>query len=131
MGRNRNGQLVLFLRSSDGREIDYRFFADGSYQHAHFRSLDIAGCDAKTLRQELGWAHVAAQSVTLENRIAKLSAQDRCHRQNNFEGRPDKLAEPHTLQWRMGRNRNGQLVLFLRSSDGREIDYRLDPSGHI
>jgi hypothetical protein len=36
----------------------YRFFDDGSYQHAHFASLDIPGCDVKTLRQELGWTHL-------------------------------------------------------------------------
>ena len=109
----------------------YRFFPDGSYQHAHFASLDIPGCDAKTLRQEIGWAHVSSQAVTFENRTAKLSAQDRCHRQNNFQGRPDKLAGPRTFEWRMARNRNGQAVLVLRNGEGREIDYHLDPSGHI
>jgi len=109
----------------------YRFFSDGSYQHAHFASLDIPGCDVKTLRQELGWFHLTGESVSFENRIAKISAQDRCHRQNNFKGRPDKLADIRTLQWRLARNRNGQLVLRLRGSDGREIDYHRDPSGHI
>jgi hypothetical protein len=109
----------------------YRFFSDGSYQHAHFTSLDVPGCDAKTLRQELGWFHLTGDSVRLENRTAKLSAQDRCHRQNNFEKRPDKPADPRTIQWRLARNRNGQVVLLLRGSDGREIEYHRDPSGHI
>jgi hypothetical protein len=109
----------------------YRFFSDGSYQHAHFASLDIPGCDVKTLRQELGWFHLTGEAVKFENRIAKFSAQDRCHPQNNFKGRPDKLADLRTLQWRLARNRNGQLVLLLRGSDGREIDYHRDPSGHI
>jgi len=110
----------------------YRFFSDGSYQHAHFASLDIPGCDAKILRQERGWFHLVGESVSFENRIAKISAQDRCHRANNFQGRPDKLSDhPCTLQWRLARNRNGQLVLLLKSSNGREIDYHRDPSGHI
>ncbi|MBV9082180.1 MAG: hypothetical protein JOZ62_05860 [Acidobacteriaceae bacterium] len=109
----------------------YRFFADGSYQHSYFKSLDIPGCDVKTLRQELGWIHLAGESVTLENRTAKFSAQDRCHRQNNFDGRPDRPGEPRTFEWRVGRNRNGQLTLLLRCSDGRQIAYHLDPSGHI
>jgi hypothetical protein len=109
----------------------YRFFADGSYQHAHFKSLDIPGCDVKTLRQELGWFRLSADSVRLESRRAKLSAQDRCHTQNNFEGRPDRSGEARTLQWRLGRNPNGQTVLLLKGSDGREIAYYRDPSGHI
>jgi hypothetical protein len=29
------------------------------------------------------------------------------------------------------RNRNGQVILRLRGSDGREIDYHRDPNGHI
>jgi hypothetical protein len=53
----------------------YRFFSDGSYQHAHFTSLDIPGCDAKTLRQERGWFHLVGESVNFENRIARISAQ--------------------------------------------------------
>lgn len=109
----------------------YRFFSDGSYQHAHFASLDIPGCDAKTLRQELGWFRLTGDLVSFENRTAKSSAQDRCHRQNNFQGRPDKLADPHTLQWRLIKNRNRQLVLLLKDLNGREIDYHRDPSGHI
>jgi hypothetical protein len=109
----------------------YRFFSDGSYQHAHFASLDIPGCDAKTLRQELGLFHLTGESVRFENRIAKFSSQDRCHHQNNFKGRLDKLADLRTLQWRLARNRNGQLVLLLRGSDGKQIDYHRDPSGHI
>jgi hypothetical protein len=109
----------------------YRFFSDGSYQHAHFSSLDIPGCDVKTLRQELGWFHLTGESVKFEDRTARLSVQDRCHRDNNFKGRPDKLAELRTLQWRLVRNRNGQLILMLRGSDGREIAYHRDPSGHI
>ena len=52
----------------------YRFFADGSYQHAHYKSLDIPGCDVKTLRQELGWFQLSGGTVRLENRTAKLSA---------------------------------------------------------
>jgi hypothetical protein len=109
----------------------YRFFADGSYQHAHYKSLDIPGCDVKTLRQELGWFQLSGGMVRLENRTAKLSAQDRCHGRNNFAGRPDKPAETRALEWRLGRNRNGQTVLLLKGSDGREIAYVRDPSGHI
>jgi hypothetical protein len=109
----------------------YRFFSDGSYQHAHFASLDVPGCDVKTLRQELGWFHLTGESVRFENRTAKLSAQDRCHRQNNFKERPDKPADLRTLHWRLTRNRNGQLILLLRGGDGREIAYHRDPSGHI
>jgi len=109
----------------------YRFFSDGSYQHAHFKSLDIPGCDVKTLRQEFGWFRLSADSVWLENRTAKLSGQDRCHRQNNFEGRPDKPREPRTLHWRLGRNRNGQTVFLLKDADGRETAYNRDPHGHI
>ena len=109
----------------------YRFFPDGSYQHVHFKSLDIPGCDVKTLRQELGWLRLSADSVRLESRTAKLSAQDRCHRQNNFEGRADKPSEPRTLHWRLGQNRNGQTVLLLKDADGRETAYNRDPSGHI
>ena len=109
----------------------YRFFADGSYQHAHFASLDIPGCDVKTLRQELGWFQFAGESLRFDNRTAKLSAQDRCHRENNFNGRADKPADVRTLQFRLARNQNGQLVLMLRGSDGREIVYHRDPSGHI
>jgi hypothetical protein len=109
----------------------YRFFADGSYQHAHYKSLDIPGCDVKMLRQELGWFQLSGGMVRLENRTAKLSAQDRCHAQNNFAGRPDKPAEPRRLEWRLERNRNGQTVLLLKGSDGREIAYNRDPSGHI
>ena len=109
----------------------YRFFSDGSYQHAHFSSMDIPGCNVKTLRQELGWFHLTGESVKFENRMAKLSVQDRCHRQNNFQGRLDKLADLRTLQWRLVRNRNGQVVLLFRASDGREIVYHRNPSGHI
>jgi hypothetical protein len=85
----------------------------------------------KTLRQELGWFQLSGGTVRLENRTAKLSAQDRCHSQSNFEGRPDKPAEPRILEWRLGQNRNGQTVLLLKGSDGREIVYSRDPSGHI
>jgi hypothetical protein len=85
----------------------------------HFKSLDIPGCDAKTLRQELGWFRLSTDSVRLESRTAKLSAQDRCHKQNNFEGRAEKPSEPRTLHWRLGQNRNG------------ETAYSRDPSGHI
>ena len=55
---------------------------------SNFQIADIPGCDVKTLRQEFGWFRLSADSVRLENRTAKLSEQDRCHRQNNFEGRP-------------------------------------------
>jgi hypothetical protein len=109
----------------------YRFFEDGSYQHSHFASLDIAGCDAKTLRQEAGFVYFDQSFARFENHVAKLSAQDRCHRPNNFAGRPDKLAQPRTLQWRLAKNRNGQDVLFLKDTDGREILYNREPSGRI
>jgi hypothetical protein len=59
---------------------------------SNFQIADIPGCDVKTLRQEFGWFRLSADSVRLENRTAKLSEQDRCHRQNNFEGRPEKPA---------------------------------------
>ena len=109
----------------------YKFFDDGSYQHSHFASLDVPGCDAKTLRQETGFVHFEQSFARFENRIAKLSAQDRCHRQNNFEGRPDKLAQPRTLEWRLTTNRNGATVLLLKSADGKEIAYTREPSGRI
>jgi hypothetical protein len=109
----------------------YRFFEDGSYQHSHFASLDIPACDVKTLRQEAGFVFFEGSSARFENRVAKLSAQDRCHRQNNFHGRPDKLAQPQSLQWRLARNRNGQDVLFLKGADGREIPYHREPGGRI
>jgi hypothetical protein len=79
-------------------------------------------------RQELGWLRLSAGSVRLESRTAKLSAQDRCHRQNNFEGRADKPSEPRTLHWRLDQNRNGQTVLLLKDADGRETAYNRDPS---
>jgi hypothetical protein len=86
----------------------YKFFEDDSYQHSHFASLDIPACDVKTLRQETGFVYFEQSFARFENRVAKLSSQDRCHRQNNFEGRADKPAQPRTLQWRLAKNRNGQ-----------------------
>ena len=106
-----------------GWREEYLFRADGSYQHTFYKSLDIPGCDAKTLRREVGRFHLQGPIIQLDNTAADLSAQDRCHRQNNFEGRRDKLAAPRLLQWRMARNRNGAVVLLLKASDGREIDY--------
>ena len=109
----------------------YKFFEDGSYQHSHFASLDIPACDVKTLRQETGFVYFEQSFARFDNRVAKLSAQDGCHRQNNFERRPDRLAQPRTLQWRLVKNRNGQDILLLKSADGREILYHREPSGRI
>jgi hypothetical protein len=118
-------------RDPVGWRDGYKFFEDGSYQHSHFASLDIPGCDVKTLRQEAGFVHFERSFAQFENRMAKLSAQDRCHRQNNFEGRPDKLAQPRNFEWRLAKNRNGQEVLLLKGVDGREILYHREPSGNI
>jgi hypothetical protein len=109
----------------------YRFFDDGTYQHAHYTSLDIPGCDAKTLRQEIGVYHIDGSLIRIENRTAKASAQDRCHGQNNFEGRPDRPVLHYVLEWRVVKDRKGQPLLFLKSSDGKQIAYHRNPSGHI
>ena len=109
----------------------YRFFADGSYQHTHFASLDVSGCDAKTLQRESGRAIFKGQTITLVNHRADLSAQDRCHRQNNFNARNVNTIEPRTLLWRIARNRNGRPVLLLKGEDGTTLVYGVDSSGHL
>jgi hypothetical protein len=109
----------------------YRFFPDGSYQHTHFASLDVSGCEAKTLQREIGWVIFRGQSITLVNHRADLSAQDRCHRQNNFNARNANTVGPRTFLWRIARNRNGRPVLLLKGEDGRTINYQVDSTGHL
>ena len=107
----------------------YRFFGDGSYQHVHFASLDIPGCDVKTLRRESGAVIFRGQSITLINDRADLSAQHRCHR--NFNARDVNTAGPRTLRWQVTKNRNGQPIPLLKGTDGRRIDYHVDSNGQL
>jgi hypothetical protein len=132
---DRVDQFAYSNQDPVGWREEYLFRADGTYQHTFYKSLDIPGCDAKTLRREVGRFHLQGPIIQLDNTAADLSAQDRCNRQNNFEGRRDKLAAPRLLQWRMARNRNGAVVLRLKDSDGREVDYGRDNAtartGHL
>jgi len=132
---DRVDQFAYSNQDPVGWREQYLFRADGSYQHTFYKSLDIPGCDVKTLRREVGRFHLQGQIIRLDNTAADLSAQDRCHRQNDFEGRRDKLAAPRLLQWRMAKNRNGAVVLLLKASDGREIGYDRDNAasrtGHL
>jgi hypothetical protein len=132
---DRVDQFAYSNQDPVGWREEYLFRADGSYQHRFYKSLDIPGCDVETLRREVGRFHLQGQIIQLDNTSADLSAQDRCQRQNNFEGRRDELAAPRLLQWRMARNRNGAVVLLLKASDGREIGYDRDSAasrtGHL
>jgi hypothetical protein len=130
---NRVDQFAFSNQDPVGCREEYLFRSDGSYQHTFYKSLDIPGCDVKTSRREVGRFHLQGQIIQLDNTAADLSAQDRCQRQNNFEGRRDKLAAPRLLQWRMGGN--VAVVVLLKASDGREIgndrDSAASCAGHL
>lgn len=103
--------------SAPNATIDsYKFFSDGTYEHAMLMQSSLYNCTITILGREVGPVTVRGSEFTITPRPGTLDNKDSCS--PSLNSRKETTFDPTTFRWQLERDEYGVKVCLQRVSDG-------------
>lgn len=109
-------QTTGALKNGRGSSFTYKFNTNGTFEYIGYMEVTTYNCTTTLFNHKTGKYIVEGTTVTLKPAKDHWKNTNSCAASGNSE--KDKTPEVESLEWKVGENDNGKLVLILNKGKG-------------
>lgn len=94
----------------------YKFFSDGTYEHAMLMQSSLYNCSTTIVGREVGPVNVQGSEFTITPRPGTLDYKSSCS--PSLNSRKETIFDPSSFKWQVERDEYGLKLCLRRVSDG-------------